>query len=249
VVLLVAGYGSDLTSASIVFSALQSALLVRDPTTSFAFFSYRGSEVRGCASVPTPYSPADTAQRLDISVAVFLTTLQALQSTCPADIAVVGHSLGGLIAFHALGDRPNTRVEAVMTVDSPLGGAPLASSMTCIQLGFCADGPVVHELGQLYDNWSASAAANASRQANLVAVDTRLSAWGNVSDCLYYIGLCSTVSDGAVASIDARATQWLGIARPVHKNYAYAPRVWNIPASHTAVLENAAAEMAADLLP
>ena len=103
VVLLVAGYGSDLTSASVVFSALQSELLARDPTTSFAFFSYRGSDVRGCASVPTPYSPADTAQSLDASVAVFLTTLQALQSACPADIAVVGHSLGGLIAFHALG--------------------------------------------------------------------------------------------------------------------------------------------------
>ena len=108
---------------------------------------------------------------------------------------------------------------------------------------------MVHDLGRLYDNWSATAAANVSSQANLVAVDTRLSAWGNDADCLYYVSLCSTAADGIVASIDARATQWLGVARPVHKNYTYAPRVWNIPASHTAVLENAAAEMATDLLP
>ena len=141
VVMLVAGYGSDLTSASVVFSPLQSALLARDPTTSFAFFSYRGSDVRGCASVPTPYSPEDTAQSLDASVALFITTLQALQSSCPADIAVVGHSLGGLIAFRALGERPNARVKSVITVDSPLGGSPLASSTACIELGFCAGWP------------------------------------------------------------------------------------------------------------
>jgi hypothetical protein len=102
VVMFVAGYGSDLSTASVVFTALQNALLARDPNVSFVQFSYTGSKIQNCDLTPAPYSAADTAQDISISKRVLLDTLQTLQAACPnAHIVVIGHSPGGLITFQA----------------------------------------------------------------------------------------------------------------------------------------------------
>ena len=45
-------------------------------------------------------------------------------------IVVIGHSLGGLVAFHALSDNPMSQVTDVVTIDSPLGGAPASEVNT-----------------------------------------------------------------------------------------------------------------------
>jgi pimeloyl-ACP methyl ester carboxylesterase len=245
--MFVAGYGSDLATASSQFSALQDALLARDPHTAFVQFSYVGSSIRGCSSVPAPYSASDTAQSISASTRTFVDTLQSLQASCTERIGVVGHSLGGLIAFLGLGQQPTARVYDAITVDSPLGGAPAGASNLCIDAGFCAAGPVADDLASLYSHWDATAADNQSREQRITAGGTRLSAWGNQSDCLYYVPLCTTVV--SVSLEDARETQWLGISRAVHRDYPFAAHLWNIPASHLAVLENAAADLAADLLP
>ncbi len=252
IVMFVAGYGSDLSTASVVFTAVQDALLERDPNVSFVQFSYTGSNIQNCDTTPAPYGAADTAQDISISKRVLLDTLQALQAACPnARIAVLGHSLGGLIAFQALSDQPLSSVVDVTTVDSPLGGAPASELNVCVTAGFCAQGPISDNLVQLYTNWSRTSADNTARQAKLQAAQTQVEVWGNHSDCVYNAGLCSTLATGLVGSlggVDATETQWLGVSNAVRKDYAFAPRVWNILASHTAVLENSADDLATDLL-
>ncbi len=247
VVVLVAGYGSDLAVASQQFAPLQAALLARDARTTFVFFSYVGSQVQGCASTPARYSSMDTAQSLVSSEKLMRTLLDTLAASCNARIAIVGHSLGGLVAFRTVSDAPSNRVSDLLAVSSPLGGAPLATSNLCIDVGLCAPGPVVDELGQLFAASPQTATDNAARDSRIRATGTRVSAWGNDSDCLYYVSLCTSFD--AISGVDARQTQWLGVSRAIHRNYAFAPHLWNIPASHTAVLENAAADLAADILP
>ena len=252
VVMFVAGYGSDLSTASVVFTALQGALLARDANVTFVQFSYNSSTIQNCAQAPAPYGAAATAQAISISKRVLLDTLQSLQAACPNQpIAVIGHSLGGLIAFQALSDQPLSSVVDVTTVDSPLGGAPASELNVCITAGFCAQGPVSDDLVQLYSNWNRTSAENTARQAKLQAANTQVEVWGNHSDCIYNAALCSTLATGLVGSlggVDATETQWLGVSNAVRKDYPFAPRVWNLLASHTAVLENSADDLATDVL-
>ena len=155
VFVFVAGYGSSLASAFRLFVPLQSALAVRNPNVSFVRYSYTGMEFSGCVATPSAYRPSDTAQDIEVSKRILRESLAALQDACDVDrIVIVGHSLGGLIAFQALGDEPVSRVSDVVTVDSPLGGVPLPFMRTCIDAGLCADGAVVAYLAGLYTAWA-----------------------------------------------------------------------------------------------
>ena len=120
-VVFLAGYGSDLTSAEIVFSPLQAALATRNPNVAFVPYSYTGTTFSGCDATPSPYHPSDTAQDIDVSQRILRETLASLTTACDVDrIAIVGHSLGGLVALLALGDQPVPGVSDLVTVDSPL---------------------------------------------------------------------------------------------------------------------------------
>jgi pimeloyl-ACP methyl ester carboxylesterase len=249
-VVFLAGYGSDLETAEIVSSPLQAALAARNPNVAFVTYSYTGTNFTGCAATPSPYRPSDTAQDIEVSKRILRETLTALEQTCDvARIAVVGHSLGGLIALQALGEQSEPAVSDLITVDSPLGGVPLPLIRTCIDSGFCADGPVVSYLAGLYAASAGTAEDNAARAATLASAATRVTAWGNQSDCYYRVALCSAFVPRLLVALDARETQWAGIPRTNRKDYPFPAYIWNIPASHTAVLLNSALEMAADLLP
>jgi pimeloyl-ACP methyl ester carboxylesterase len=250
VFVFIAGYGTNLATVSRLFAPLQSALAARNPNASFVRYSYTGTTFNGCGETPSAYRPSDTAQDIEVSKRILRESLSALQDACEVDrIVIVGHSLGGLIAFQALGEQPAPRVSDVVTVDSPLGGVPLPLIRSCIDVGLCAEGAVVAYLVDLYAAWAGTATDNAAREAALTATGTRVTAWGNQSDCYYAVALCNSFSRTLLAGYDARQTQWLGIARTVHKDYPFAAYAWNIPPSHTAVLRNSATEMAADLLP
>ncbi|HLZ29992.1 MAG TPA: alpha/beta hydrolase [Chloroflexota bacterium] len=249
-VVFLAGYGSDLASAELVFEPLQAALTARNPNVAFVPYSYTGTGFTGCDASPSPYRPSDTAQDIELSKRILHDTLIALKQTCDVDrIAVVGHSLGGLIALQALGDQAVPGVTDLVTVDSPLGGVPLPLLRICIDSGFCADGPVVGYLAGLYAASAATTQDNAARVGTLAAAATRVTAWGNQSDCYYRVALCSAFVPRLLAALDARETQWAGMPRTFRKDFPFPAYVWNIPASHTAVLLNSATEMAADLLP
>jgi pimeloyl-ACP methyl ester carboxylesterase len=247
-VLFVGGYGSDLATVGDAFAPMRAAFAARDSNTKFAVYSYNGWSGQTCA--PLDYQSADTGQDLETSEKRLLDTIYLLHSQCGASrIAVVGHSLGGLIAFHALSDSPMGEVTDVVTIDSPLGGAPPSVIHTCVDAGFCADGPVTGVLSDLYTHWDQSAQDNAARVDKLAAANIRVTAWGNQSDCLYAPSRCVPLAGYVVGRFDARDTQWLGIDRSMRRDYSAAKSsLASVLDSHELILTTAAPDIASDLL-
>jgi pimeloyl-ACP methyl ester carboxylesterase len=247
-VLFVGGYGSDLATVGAAFAPLRAAFSARDPNTNFAQYSYNGWNPRTCA--PLDYQSSDTGQDLDTSEKRLLETVYLLRTQCGASrIVVVGHSLGGLIAFHALSDNPMGEVSDVVTIDSPLGGAPPSVIGTCVDAGFCADGPVTGTLSDLYTHWDQTAADNGARVNSLAAAHIRVTAWGNQGDCLYAPSRCVPLAGYLVGRFDARDTQWLGVDRSIRRDYS-APKatIASVLDSHELILSSAAADIASDVL-
>jgi len=248
-VVLVGGYGSDLAFTIGQFSALRKALSDRNPDVLVVHYSYTGTSFSGCTVTPSPYGPADTAQDIEVSKARLRETLAALHAACDVErIAIVGHSLGGLIAFEAAEGLTEPAISDLVTVDSPLGGVPERVIQTCIDIGYCTDGSVANYLADLYANAPAVERTNAARAAELASAGTRVSAWGNQSDCFYNLSLCTSFARVLVGTADGRETQWLGIPRWVRLDYPVTRSLSNIGSSHTAVLVKSANELAEELL-
>jgi pimeloyl-ACP methyl ester carboxylesterase len=247
-VLFVGGYGSHLATVGDAFEPLRAEFAARDPATKFAQYSYSGWNGQTCASLD--YQGADTAQAFATSEKRLLDTIYLLHTQCGAGrIVVVGHSLGGLIAFHALSDSPMGEVTDVVTIDSPLGGAPPSVIHTCVDAGFCADGPVTGVLSNLYTRWEQTAQDNAARVNQLSAAHIRVTAWGNQSDCLYAPSRCVPLAGYVLGRFDARDTQWLGVDRAMRRDYSAArSSVASVLDSHELILSGAATDIAADLL-
>jgi pimeloyl-ACP methyl ester carboxylesterase len=246
-IVFVGGYGSTLATAIRDFSSLRAALEMRQPSVRFAQYSYAGWDAQACQ--PLAYQDTDTAQDVEISKQRFLDMLVSLHTQCGAQrIVVIGHSLGGLVALHALADRPVAGVTDIVTVDSPLGGAPAAEITTCIESGLCVDGPVSDFLSRLYAGWTQTGLDNAARVSRLAAAGTRVTAWGNERDCLYAPAVCLPFALDVVGAYDVRDTQWLGIERAMRRDYA-PPRLTlsSVLNSHHIALSTGATEMAADL--
>src|SRR5262249_48525954 len=152
-----------------------------------------------------------------------LETIYTLHKQCGASrVVVIGHSLGGLVAFHALSDNPMGEVTDVVTVDSPLGGAPSDEVQTCVDAGLCVDGPVAGVLADVQGAWRQTQLDNAARVRRLQTTGTRVTAWGNQSDCLYSPGACIPFARLWMTVEDVAETQWLGIDRA--KRLDFAPR-------------------------
>lgn len=248
-IVLVGGYGSDLAFTIGLFSPLRNALKDRNPDVLVVHYSYAGTAFGGCSATPSPYGPVDTAQDIEVSKALFRETLAALHAACDVErIAIVGHSLGGLIAFEAAAGLSDLGISDVVTIDSPLGGVPEGVIQTCIGIGYCTDGSIANYLAALYANTPAVERTNAARAAELASAGTRVSAWGNQSDCFYNLSLCTSFARVFVGATDGRETQWLGIPRWVRKDYPVTRSVANIVSSHTAVLIRSATELAEELL-
>jgi pimeloyl-ACP methyl ester carboxylesterase len=247
-VLFVGGYGSDLATVGDSFAPLRAEFVARDPNTRFAQYSYNGWNAQTCA--PLDYQSADTGQDFETSEKQLLDTIYLLRAQCGAGrIVVVGHSLGGLIALHALSDSPMGEVSDVVTIDSPLGGAPPSVIRTCVDAGLCADGPVTGFLADLYTQWDQTAQANAARVKQLAAAHIRVTAWGNQSDCLYAPSRCVPLAGYVLGRFDARDTQWLGVDRAMHRDYSAAKSsVASVLDSHELILSSAAGDIASDLL-
>ncbi|MBV9580912.1 MAG: alpha/beta fold hydrolase [Chloroflexi bacterium] len=246
-VLLVGGYGSTLAGATLDFAPLRAALTAHDPTTSYAQYSYLGWNAQTCQ--PLDYSGGDTGQDFGTSERRLLDTIYLLRSQCGATgrIVVIGHSLGGLVAFHALSDNPMSEVTDVVTLDSPLGGAPATSVDACVDTGFCADGPVSGYLAGLYSAWDQTARDNATRVSHLAAAGIRVTAWGNEGDCLYAPAACVPIASYVLGNVDARATQWLGVANAEHRDFASGSTLASILTSHETIMTGAATDIVSNL--
>jgi pimeloyl-ACP methyl ester carboxylesterase len=245
-VLFVGGYGSTLARATADFAPLQSALQSQDPGISFAQYSYTGWNPDTCSALD--YQSADTSQDFEASKRVLLTTIASLHARCGAQrIIVIGHSLGGLIALHALADKPVPQVTDLVTVDSPLGGAPAEEIQACVDAGLCVDGPVTTVLANLYNAWNQTATDNVGRVSRLEIAGTRVTAWGNQSDCLYAPAVCLPFARNLLSTFDVRETQWLGVDHAVRRDYTPRVALAGVLFSHEIVLSMAANDMATDL--
>ena len=249
-VVLLGGYGADLDEATAQFAELRGAIAARVPGAVLVQYSFLGTGFDGCTAVPASYMRADTAQPIELSKRVLAETLAALDEACPTErVVLVGHSLGGLIAFDLVADGPVPRVTDLFMVDSPLGGVPDRLVRVCIDTGFCAEGAVAEHLVALNARALRLEADNAARAAALAATGVQVSAWGNDQDCFYNLALCSPFTRLLVGSVDARETQWLGIPNTVRKSFSMPRGLDSIGPSHTAVLRQAAGELAAAIAP
>jgi pimeloyl-ACP methyl ester carboxylesterase len=247
-VLFVGGYGSSLATVGASFAPLRAAFAARNANERFAQYSYNGWNAQSCS--PLDYQPSDTGQDLATSEQRLLETIYLLHANCGGGhIVVVGHSLGGLIALRALSDNPMSEVSDVVTLDSPLGGAPPSVVRTCVDAGLCADGPITAQLSDLYTNWDGTGQDNAARVKGLAAAGIRVTAWGNQSDCLYAPSACVPLAGYLVGRFDARDTQWLGIDRAMHRDYGAArTTLASILDSHELIISAGATDIATDLL-
>ena len=161
-------------------------------------FSYEGGAI-GSDGVwrPQPYECAVTDRSAIESVEALEAMVRAYRKEHPkAKVTLVGHSLGGYIAFLA-GAREAERagddrigIDGVVTLDSPLAGAS-ADKKVILDLIPCektyvAGGELVALRGD------ASIADTRRAQARtMAAAGVRLATLGNLLDCLYRTTVCA----------------------------------------------------------
>lgn len=247
-VVLIGGYGTSLSTATAQFAPLRAAIAERTPSAFVVQYSYTGVRFAGCNASPLPYSALNTAQDLTVSESTLRDVIATLEDACHVDqIAILGHSLGGLIAFSALDSVSVPDGSRLIMVDSPLGGAPERLVQTCVTIGYCPEGIVADQLAALYAK--APEAENAAHADGLARSGIQVSAWGNTNDCFYDVVLCAPIARSLVGAVDARDSQWLGIPSAVRKSYPVTRSLAGIGLSHTTILETAASELAAELVP
>lgn len=183
------GYGSDPDFFG--SGRIQSFLQDKFPGSYFLTYSYSGFNPEG---KPYTYScPLTTdSDIVDLAVGLRSQISQFLRSHPNTDIYVIGHSLGGVIAFsflaqmiegknNLLNSLPNGgALKGVFTLDSPIGGATdnwfytlIGARYAVFQQPNCKDAdirlPVVGELNDLFN----SATSPESRGAT-ASIDTKI---------------------------------------------------------------------------
>jgi pimeloyl-ACP methyl ester carboxylesterase len=182
-------------------------------------YSYNGGTVTEDGTwEPEHFSCTDTDQPVDESVSVLEHMLRDYKAAHDeAHFTLVGHSLGGYVAFLA-GARDATRskderldIDAVITLDAPLHGAS-ADKKFVLDLVNC---PKTYQAG---GDLVAAAADPAIRdvrryQAAAMAQDgIRLATLGNTRDCLY-----NTVGCTGLQLVDDTETQFVDNAARVER--------------------------------
>jgi pimeloyl-ACP methyl ester carboxylesterase len=154
--------GGSCSAPDDLFGGLRSALPAFQPQD-FLWFSYRGGTIDPGTGEwrAFSYSPADTARGYSLDVAAMQSLLLQFAAANPnTDFYLVGHSQGGFVAFQELGylnRLPATaKVKAIITFDSPLGGAP-APQVSVATLGTSwtnKAGPAPSQQVKLYNTTS-----------------------------------------------------------------------------------------------
>jgi hypothetical protein len=181
-------------------------------------FSYTGGSVRfDGAWQPKPYSCETTDRTADQNLAVLEQMLRDYKARHhDVHFALVGHSLGGYLAFlegareAGRDDAAKLGIDVVVTLDAPLEGVS-ADKKTIIDLIPCdktyiAGAEIVEQKfdPNIRDERSAQAAAMALQ-------GIRLATMGNEADCLWNTGHClpggGWVDDSATQFVDGAAFQ------------------------------------------
>ena len=175
-------------------------------------YSYAGGNVTlAGAWQPAPYECEVTDRpALDSVLALEQMVRDYRERNEEAHITVVGHSLGGYIAFLAgvrEAARPESErigIEAVVTLDAPLHGAS-ADKKVLLDLVNCAK--TFQAGGELVAARAnpATPATRSSQGAQMAAAGVRLATLGNLGDCLWNTARCiggDWIDDTATQFID-----------------------------------------------
>jgi len=223
------------------FDALKASFIARGYTSSDLLdYSFNGGQIaRDGGWHPEDYDCEDTDRPLEGSVDVLEEMLRDYREAHPGvHFTLVGHSLGGSIAFLA-GARDAERlqevrldIDVVVTLDAPL-------------LGVSADKKIITDLVACEKTYAAGAelvaaradattlARRARQAAAMAEAGIRLGTFGNTNDCFYYPALCA---GGTWA--DDRLTQFLPGHAAVSMPYAVQSAILE---SHDAILTHPAA--------
>jgi hypothetical protein len=222
------------------FDALKSAFLAADyKPEQLLDFSYEGGAVgRDGGWLPEDYGCAVTDRRALESVQVLEEMVQAYREEHPkAAITLVGHSLGGYIAFLAAAreaGRPEDDrigIDGVVTLDAPLQGVSpdkkaIVDLIPC-EKTYIAGAELVAEKGD-----AAMPGRRAAQAAAMASAGVRLATLGNINDCFW-----NTVRCLGGTWVDDSGTQYVDGAE-FTKEYEIASEPL---ASHDAILTDSAA--------
>ncbi len=116
-VLFVGGLGSTYTTSTQAFRTLQTALVASRgyAESDFSLFSYDQQNAR-------QYDPLLTCAPVVVSEAALRARIADLQAAGAGHVVLVGHSLGGVLAYDVAASGTDGFISGVVTVDSPLGG-------------------------------------------------------------------------------------------------------------------------------
>jgi pimeloyl-ACP methyl ester carboxylesterase len=174
-------------------------------------FSYAGGAVRGGVWQPQPYGCALTDRAAMDSVLVLESMVRDLRSAHPdTKVTLVGHSLGGYIAFLA-GTREAGRtasqrigIDGVVTLDAPLAGASpdkkaIVDLIPC-EKTYVAGSELVDERAD-----PTTPERRRTQAAAMAVAGVRLATLGNLRDCLYRTTVCAGgtwIDDSATQFVD-----------------------------------------------
>ncbi|MGH2363271.1 MAG: esterase/lipase family protein [Chloroflexota bacterium] len=200
-VVFVAGYDTSSAGAQQIFTPLEAELAQVDgfAPADFTIFSYNGDSLgAGGSFAPLPYAACDSGRPLDQSGPALARFLSDYQAAVGGPLVVVGHSLGGLLAYQLPRWTAHLALDSVVTVDAPLHGvgASLAffalfapcSSLVVQDLATLGQAP---DLEQQLAGWA----------AGLHAMGARVATVASAGDCVYDLPLCG------LPGSDERATQ------------------------------------------
>lgn len=230
-VIFALGYESSLQDVYPEFGRLQGALLGLGYTMSdFVPFSYNGADIATDGTVSArPYGACDADRSIAASEGTLSSFLTGFQTTHVGRMTVVGHSLGGLLAYMLPTSSPGPfRLRTVVTIDAPLHGITSegASGLSLFGCGSAA----------AEDMASMGLSVTDQRPlAGLRSWGARVATVGNDQDCTYFLNMCTGgLADLFLSGRDIRFTQW------APSDWTPSFSVWGqgITGSHSALLDD-----------
>ena len=260
------------------FAAIRSALTSEGyGSTDLATFSYAGGSVDATTGgwIPNASSCAQSAESYTESLKFLVSMVRTIAETHPnSDIAMVGLSQGGLLAFQSLelftSLPKGSQLTSVVTFDAPLGGAPLAEIQhlqTVANLACWSDSGASPAAAQIVDLWNSTAPDQETAQGddatvmchvvkyrgctaitNAEAVShsiAQIQTWGNTNDGVFNPAACGYPGYGDSTSSEIVSTAGGGLHDEGTGNGSSSCTI----GSHTAAVANHANDVAALLGP
>lgn len=183
--------GTTVDSTNIDFGTLFQALRGVAPAGDWTMvdLSYQGDIVDPNGNPePLPYAPCDTTSDIWGSRDTMAQSLVRFQAVHPTDrIVLVGHSLGGFLAYYMAQAPAKPHIAANVSIDAPLHGA---SGWDWLAALGCSGGPAfneLYEMGRPGSDAVTTAMLNGAYHAGATARNVGIVA--NEADCVYDLAL------------------------------------------------------------